>query len=76
MCRLSVLPISFHKLSKLKFLRVEGNIQLDDPPEEIIAKGGVAVVQYCKMQYNENEAWRMRLIVISMMDVLKQIEDR
>lgn len=70
------LPVDFYKLESLKILRIEGNPRLDDPPPEIIAQGAEATVGYCRALFNDREVYRMRAIIFSMQDVLRQIEER
>jgi hypothetical protein len=41
---LSTLPLSIHKLHRLKTLRIEGNLSLTDPPIEIIAQGAQGTI--------------------------------
>lgn len=74
--RISKLPVSFWKLSSLTVLRIEGNDSLLDPPPEVLGRGGVEVVKYCKEIHMSDGTARMRETVLAMQNVLRQVQDR
>jgi Leucine-rich repeat (LRR) protein len=73
--KITRLPASFYKLTELKMLRLEGNEHLSDPPQEIILKGAVAVVEHCREKYMYDRMGRMRSIVTSVQAVLRQAHE-
>jgi hypothetical protein len=70
------LPISFHMLSNLVQLRIDGNLALCDPTAEVLAQGATGVVNYMRRKYAEDQTYLMRTIIVAMQDVLYQIMDK
>lgn len=70
------LPFNFYKLTNLNILRLEGNDLLADPTPDIVAKGAIEVVKYFRQKFEENEVNRMKAIILSTLDVFRQIEER
>lgn len=69
------LPVSFYNLTRLKILRVEGNL-ITSPPEDIIALGGPAVVDWCRKRFLKDETFRMRQIISATQILLENIVSR
>jgi hypothetical protein len=69
------LPMSFYKLGKLSVLRMEGN-PMALPEDEIMMRGGPAVVQWCRERYLHDEQNRMRGIVNATQLLLEDVIER
>ena len=67
--------MSFYHLTKLKLLRIEGN-GLARPSSEVIRRGAVAVVEWCRQKYLSDERGRMRQIVLSTQKLLAELTRR
>ena len=68
-------PITFYNLTKLKILRVEGNL-IANPGEDIVRRGAVAVVEWCRKRFHEDEKFRMRQIISATQQLLEEIVAR
>lgn len=71
-----MLPIGFHLLTNLRILRLDGNPEMEEPSDDVLCKGAQAVVQYCLMKFKEDETAEMKRIIISMINILRQVHER
>jgi Leucine-rich repeat (LRR) protein len=69
------IPNTVRMLKKLRILRIEGN-NLRDPPDKIVLNGAISVVEYFQALYDSDVQWRMRLVVTSLQNVLRQLIER
>ena len=73
---LSYLPMTFYMLTNLANLRIEGNPALGSPNDEIVLKGAQSVVQWCRARWKDDEQARMRRIIFTLQDTMRQLHDR
>ena len=71
--QISAIPPGFEKLRNLNELKLEGNISLISPPIEIISNGTYEVMEWCKEKSSSRKFARFRIIILKLMDLLKQV---
>ena len=71
--KLSALPHGFHRLGRLRELKLDGNRDLVSPPFHVIAKGPTEVLKWCEMRLASSEFSRSRNIILSVLSLLEQV---
>ena len=72
--RLTALPHNFHRLVNLNDLNMEGNLNMVYPTMETIILGSSYVLDWSRKRFPEGESARKLNIILSIQDVLKQVE--
>lgn len=71
---ISSLPSSFYCLN-LKVLRLDGNIDLEDPPPDVLSKPVSEILQYLGERQVDSQVNRMRKIINDTINCLEQINE-
>lgn len=72
--RLTALPINFHNLVNLKELKMEGNFNMVFPTMDQIMEGPSQVLSWSKRRFARGKHTRQLNIVLSVQDILKQVQ--
>ena len=70
---LATLPIDFHYLTNLHYLKLEGNSALINPPTHVVAKGIQEIMHWSRKRHALNETNQSKNIVLSVQSVLNKV---
>jgi Leucine-rich repeat (LRR) protein len=70
---LSALPMTFHRIMKLRVLRLEGNMHMLQPPFDVIERGTTEVIAWCRNRYMNDQTMLKKRIISFTQDVLYQV---